>query len=102
MKGKSAAWDVGHKLWYRAAGNIARNASKAMIRKGKRMSETPTPTAIPGLSLPESERMQTALKNIADGSQKLLQDFAELYKARGQQPSDPRHLTPTFTAVPTN
>src|SRR5258707_4763910 len=96
MKGKSAAWDVGHKLWYRAAENVARNASKAMIRKGKRMSETPTPTAIPGLSLPESERMQTALKDIAERSQKLLQDFAERYKADGQQPADPLHLTQTF------
>src|SRR3984893_7548210 len=96
MKGKSAAWDVGHKLWYRAAGNIARNASKAMIRKGKRMSETPTPTAIPGLSLPESERMQTALKDIAEPSQKRLQEFAERYKADGQQPADPLHLTQTF------
>ena len=53
MKGKSAVWDDEHKVWYRAAGNIARNASKAMIRKGKRMSETPTPTAIPGLSAAE-------------------------------------------------
>src|SRR5260370_40637208 len=67
-----------------------------MIRKGKRMSETPTPTAIPGLSLPESERMQTALKDIAERSQKLLQEFAERYKADGQQPADPLHLTQTF------
>src|SRR5580704_6844313 len=96
MKGKSAAWDDGHKPWYRAAGNIARNASKAMIRKGKRMSETPTPTAIPGLSPAESERMQTALKDIAERSQKLLQEFAERYKADGQQPADPLHLTQTF------
>ena len=84
MKGKSAAWHDGHKLWYRAAGNIARNASKAMIRKGKRMSETPAPTTLPGLSPAESERMQTALKDIAERSQKLLQDFAERYKADGQ------------------
>jgi polyhydroxyalkanoate synthase len=67
-----------------------------MIRKGKRMSETPTPTAIPGLSPTESERMQTALKDIAERSQKLLQDFAERYKADGQQPADPLHLTQTF------
>src|SRR5712664_3873084 len=96
MKGKSAAWDDEHKVWYRAAGNIARNASKAMIRKGKRMSETPTPTAIPGLSPAESERMQTAFKDIAERSQKLLQDFAERYKADGPQSADPLHLTQTF------
>src|SRR5260370_13332986 len=40
--------------------------------------------------------MQTALKNIAERSQKLLQDFAERYKADGQQPADPLHLTQTF------
>jgi polyhydroxyalkanoate synthase len=96
MKGKSAAWDDAHKVWYRAAVNIARNASKAMIHKGKRMSETPTPTAIPGLSPAESERMQTAFKDIAERSQKLLQDFAERYKADGPQPADPLHLTQTF------
>ncbi len=49
-----------------------------MIRKGKRMSETPTPTAIPGLSPAESERMQTALKDIAERSQKLEQVGAQL------------------------
>src|SRR5258708_15212068 len=96
MKGKSAAWDVGYKLWYRAAGNIARNASKAMIRKGKRMSETPTTTRIPGQLLPESEGRQTSLKKIAERSQKLLQDFAERYKDDGQQPAGPLHLTQTF------
>ena len=96
MKGKSAAWDDAHKVWYRAAVNIARNASKAMIHKGKRMSETPTPTTIPGLSPPESERMQTAFKDLAERSQKLLQDFAERYKADGPQPADPLHLTQTF------
>ena len=60
------------------------------------MSETPTPTAIPGLSPPKSERMQTAFKDIAERSQKLLQDFAERYKADGPQPADPLHLTQTF------
>ena len=60
------------------------------------MSETPTPTAIPGLSPAESERMQTAFKDIAERSQKLLQDFAERYKADGPQPADPLHLTQTF------
>src|SRR5260370_1107004 len=67
-----------------------------MSCKGKRMSEAPPPTAIPGLSLAESERMQTAIKDIAERSQKLLQDFAERYKADGQQPADPLHLTQTF------
>ena len=60
------------------------------------MSETPPPTAIPGLSTAESERMQIAIKDIAERSQKLLQDFAERYKADGQQPADPLHLTQTF------
>jgi polyhydroxyalkanoate synthase subunit PhaC len=67
-----------------------------MIRKGKRMSETPTPTAIAGLSPAESERMQLAVKDIAERSQKLLQEFAERYQADGQQPADPLHLTQTF------
>src|SRR6266550_2369580 len=67
-----------------------------MIRKGKRMSETPAPTAIPGLSAAESERMQAALKDIAERSQKLLKDFAERYQANGPQPADPMHLTRTF------
>jgi polyhydroxyalkanoate synthase len=60
------------------------------------MSETTPPTAIPGLSTAESERMQIAIKDIAERSQKLLQDFAERYKADGQQPADPLHLTQTF------
>ena len=65
------------------------------------MSETPTPTAIPGLSLPESERMQIALKEIAERSQKLLAEFAERYKADGRSPStrctSPR---PSWTSPP--
>src|SRR6267378_2384237 len=60
------------------------------------MSETPAPTAIPGLSAAESERMQAALKDIAERSQKLLKDFAERYRANGPQPADPMHLTHTF------
>jgi poly[(R)-3-hydroxyalkanoate] polymerase subunit PhaC len=60
------------------------------------MSETPTPTTIPGLSPAESERMQIAIRDIAQRSQKLLQEFAERFKADGQQPADPLHLTQTF------
>ena len=60
------------------------------------MSDTPAPTAIPGLSAAESEKMQTAFKDIAERSQKLLQEFAERYKADGPQPVDPLHLTNTF------
>src|SRR5258708_39974814 len=67
-----------------------------MIRKGKRMSETPAPTAIPGLAAAESERMQAALKDIAERSQKLLKDFADRHQADGPQPADPMHLTHTF------
>ena len=40
--------------------------------------------------------MQAAFKDIAERSQKLLQDFAERYKADGPQPADPLHLTQTF------
>ena len=60
------------------------------------MSEQPTPTAVPGLSAAESERMKDAFKDIAERSQKLLQDFAEKYKADGPQPADPLRLTQTF------
>ena len=60
------------------------------------MSETPAPTDLPGVSPAESERMQLALKDIAERSQRLLQDFAERYKADGPQPADPMHLTQTF------
>lgn len=52
--------------------------------------------AVPGLSAEESERMQGAFKDIAERSQKLLQDFAEKYKADGPQPADPLRLTQTF------
>ena len=48
---------------------------------------------MPGLSAEESERMQAAFKDIAERSQKLLQDFAERYKAEGPGPADPLHLT---------
>ena len=40
--------------------------------------------------------MQEAFKDIAERSQKLLQDFAERYKADGAQPTDPLGLTHTF------
>src|SRR5215813_8346333 len=60
------------------------------------MSETPAPAAISGLSAAESERMQVALKDIAERSQKLLQEFAQRYQAEGPQPVDPLHLTRTF------
>jgi polyhydroxyalkanoate synthase len=54
------------------------------------------PGAMPGLSAEESERMKGAFKDIAERSQKLLQDFAEKYKADGPQPADPLRLTQTF------
>src|ERR1044071_6031980 len=57
------------------------------------MSDQP---AVPGLSAEESERMKGAFKDIAERSQKLLQDFAEKYKADGPQPADPLRLTQTF------
>ena len=60
------------------------------------MSEQPTPTAVPGLSAAESERMKDAFKDIAERSQKLLQDFAVKYKADGPQTADPLHHTQTF------
>ena len=44
----------------------------------------------------DTEKLQAAFKDIAERSQKLLQDFAERYKADGQQPADPLHLTQTF------
>jgi len=67
-----------------------------MIHKGKCMSETSAPTALPGLSPEEAEKLQTAFKDIASRSQKLLQDFSERYKADGPQPADPLNLTQTF------
>src|SRR5258708_37525166 len=60
------------------------------------MSDTPAPAAIPGLSAAESEKMQVAFKDIAERSQKLLQDFAKRYDADGPQPTDPLKLTQTF------
>ena len=44
----------------------------------------------------ETDKMQAAFKDIAERSQKLLQDFAERYKAEGPQPADPMKLTQTF------
>ncbi len=60
------------------------------------MSETSAPTALPGLSPEEAEKLQTAFKDIASRSQKLLQDFSERYKADGPQAADPLNLTQTF------
>src|ERR1700754_1808900 len=64
------------------------------------MSDQSAPSAatgaVPNLSAEESERMKDAFKDIAERSQKLLQDFAEKYKADGPQPADPLHLTQTF------
>src|SRR5215471_7144324 len=67
-----------------------------MIEKGKRMSEPSTPAGAAGLSTAEAERMKDAFKDIAERSQKLLQEFSERYKADGPQPVDPLHLTQTF------
>jgi polyhydroxyalkanoate synthase len=64
------------------------------------MSDTPRPVAVPGLSAAETERMtermKDAFKDIAERSQKLLQEFGERYKADGPQPADPMKLTNTF------
>ena len=60
------------------------------------MSDTPAPTALSGLSPEESEKLQSAFKDIATRSQKLLQDFSQRYQADGHQPADPLHLTQTF------
>src|SRR5215831_3251643 len=60
------------------------------------MSDTSAPGATPGLSAAESEKMQAAFKDIAERSQKLLQDFAKRYEADGPQPVDPLKLTQTF------
>ena len=67
-----------------------------MIRKGNRMSDTPAPAALGGLTPEESEKLQEAFKDIATRSQKLLQDFSQRCQAEGQQPTDPLHLTQTF------
>jgi len=60
------------------------------------MSDTSAPGAPPGLSATESEKMQVAFKDIAERSRKLLQEFAERYRADGPQPVDPLRLTQTF------
>ncbi len=60
------------------------------------MSDTPAPTAFSALSPEETEKLQTAFKDIATRSQKLLQDFSERYKADGPQLADPLQLTQTF------
>src|SRR5471030_3248837 len=71
-----------------------------MIRKGKRMSEKSAPeTTIPGftgLSTAEAEKMQASFKDIAERSQKLLQEFSARYQADGPQQPDPLRLTQTF------
>ena len=60
------------------------------------MTESPAPEVIPGFSAAEAEKMQTAFKDIAERSQKLLAEFADRYKADGPQPVDPLKLTQTF------
>ena len=60
------------------------------------MSETPTPAAFSGVSPAEVQKMQAAFKDIAERSQKLLQEFAERYKVDSVQPADPLGLTQTF------
>jgi polyhydroxyalkanoate synthase subunit PhaC len=57
------------------------------------MSDTPT---LAGLSPEDTEKLQTAFRDIASRSQKLLQDFSERYQADGPRPADPLHLTQTF------
>src|SRR5471030_3543439 len=61
-------------------------------------ASVPTPPAspFPGLTPAESDKMQTAFKDIAERSQKLLAEFAERYSADGPQQPDPLHLTQTF------
>ncbi|MBL6614877.1 MAG: class I poly(R)-hydroxyalkanoic acid synthase [Reyranella sp.] len=60
------------------------------------MSESSTPPGAARLSTAEAERMKDAFKDIAERSQKLLQEFSERYKADGPQPADPLRLTQTF------
>ena len=60
------------------------------------MTDKPAPEVMSGLSAAEAEKMQTAFKDIAERSQKLLAEFAERYKAEGPQPVDPLKLTQTF------
>jgi len=61
------------------------------------MTDSSSPEVAPGLSAAEAEKMQTAFKDIAERSQKLLAEFAERYQAEGPQPVDPLKLTQTFT-----
>ncbi|MBS0519357.1 MAG: class I poly(R)-hydroxyalkanoic acid synthase [Proteobacteria bacterium] len=49
-----------------------------------------------GLSAADSEKLQAALKDIAERSQKLLKEFVDRYAAEGPQPADPLRLTQTF------
>jgi len=60
------------------------------------MSESSTPPGAAGPSSAEAERLKDAFKDIAERSQKLLQEFSERYKADGPQPVDPLRLTQTF------
>ena len=64
------------------------------------MSETSAPNSstgpLPGLSAAESAKMQAALQDIAQRSQKLLEEFALRYQADGPQAADPLRLTQTF------
>ncbi len=64
------------------------------------MSETSAPGGLPphvtGVSAAESEKMQAAFKDIAERSQKVLQEFSARYQAEGPQTADPLHLTQTF------
>jgi polyhydroxyalkanoate synthase len=60
------------------------------------MSDIPAPEVIPSFSPAEAEKMQTAFKDIAERSQKLLTEFAERYQSDGPQPADPMKLTRTF------
>ncbi|MEI6204300.1 MAG: class I poly(R)-hydroxyalkanoic acid synthase, partial [Enhydrobacter sp.] len=64
------------------------------------MSEKSAPeTAIPGLtglSTAEAEKIQATFTDIAERSQKLLQEFSARYQADGPQQPDPLRLTQTF------
>ncbi len=64
------------------------------------MSEKSAPeTAIPGLtglSTVEAEKLQATFTDIAERSQKLLQEFSARYQADGPQQPDPLRLTQTF------
>ena len=64
------------------------------------MSETSAPEGpalgLPGLSAAEFEKLQTTFKDIAERSQKLLQEFSARYQADGPPQPDPLHLTQTF------